>query len=174
MKRALLVGTFDPPTRGHLDIIERASRLCDHVTLGIAQNPAKQTTFTVDDRIEMLQLTTSALSNVKIVAFTGLVVDFAREHQIMCLIRGLRSFADLDRELQLAAMNKQMSGIETLLLPGNALYAHISSSLIRELAFNHAQLDQLVPPGIATKVLERFKPKLKNRGKGPDFDSFVG
>jgi pantetheine-phosphate adenylyltransferase len=157
MKRALIAGTFDPPSLGHLDIIQRASRLCDHLIIGIAVNPAKQAAFTVEERMEMLLSAASSLSNIKIVAFTGLVVDFAREHQIACLIRGLRSFADLDRELQLAAMNKQLSGIETFLLPGNPLYAPISSSLIRELAFNQAPLDQLVPHEIIAKVLARFK-----------------
>lgn len=157
MKKALIAGTFDPPSLGHLDIIKRASRLCDHLIIGIAVNPAKQAAFTVEERMEMLLTTTNTLSNIKIVAFTGLVVDFAREHQIDCLIRGLRSFADLDRELQLAAMNKQLSGIETFLLPGNPLYAPISSSLIRELAINQAPLDQLVPSEIIAKVLDRFK-----------------
>ena len=152
-----MAGTFDPPSLGHLDIIQRASKLCEHLTIAIAVNPAKQAAFTVEERMEMLQSITSPLSNIKIVAFTGLVAHFALEHQMACLIRGLRSFADLDRELQLAAMNKKLSGIETLLLPGNPLYAPISSSLIRELAFNQAPLDQLVPSEIIAKVLDRFK-----------------
>lgn len=157
MKRVLFAGTFDPPTLGHLDLIERSSRLCDELLVGIAHNPFKQAAFTVDERMEMLRMLVQSLPNVKIVSFTGLTAEFARERRISFLIRGLRSFADLDRELQMSAMNKKLAEIETIFLPGNPLHAHISSSLIRELAFNQSTLEGLVPPSIEERVLQRFK-----------------
>ncbi len=153
MKRALFAGTFDPPTLGHLDLIERASKLCDELLIGIAVNPAKKPIFSLEQRQEMLQDLTS---HAKIVSFTGLVIEYAKQHQISFLIRGLRSPAELDRELQLATMNKQLSGIETVFLPSNPIYAHISSSLIRELVFNHVRLHQLVPASIEEQVFQKF------------------
>lgn len=116
-------------------------------------NPAKKPVFSLEQRKEMLQDLTS---HAKIVSFTGLVVEYAKQHQISFLIRGLRSPAELDRELQLATMNKQLSGIETIFLPSNPIYAHISSSLIRELVFNHVRLQQLVPASIEEKVFQKF------------------
>lgn len=156
MKRALFAGTFDPPTLGHLDLIERASKLCDELLIGVAINPAKKSSFSLEQRKEMLQ---SLTSHAKIISFSGLVIEFAQQHQVSFLIRGLRSFADLDREMQLATMNKQLSGLETVFLPCNPLYAHISSSLIRELAFNHARLHQLVPASIEEKIFHRLQSK---------------
>lgn len=160
MKRALFAGTFDPPTLGHLDLIERSSRLCDELTIGIAINPAKQDTFTIEERIGMLKMIAHSLSNVKVVSFTGLTVDFAKEHQISFLVRGIRSWTDLDREFQLATMNKKLSSLETIFLPGNPIHSHISSSLIRELAFNQTSLDELVPPALEEKILQRFKKEI--------------
>lgn len=156
MKRALFAGTFDPPTLGHLDLIERASQLCDELLVGVAINPAKKPAFNLEQRQEMLQ---SLTSHIKIVSFSGLVVEYAKQHRISFLIRGLRSPADLDRELQLAMMNKQLSGIETVFLPTNPIYAHISSSLIRELAINNARLHQLVPDSIEEKIFQKFYSK---------------
>lgn len=148
--RLLFTGTFDPPSLGHLDLIERGLKLCDELYVGIANNPAKKPLFTVDERKKMLQCLTKA----KVVVFSGLVVDFAKKNKIDCLLRGLRSFADLDRELQMAQMNRELSGIETLILPADPRYAHISSSLIRELAFNKARLSRLVPASIEKKIYQ--------------------
>jgi pantetheine-phosphate adenylyltransferase len=160
MKRALFAGTFDPPTLGHLDLIERGAKLCDELYVAIAVNPAKKSVLCLEDRKEMLQLLTQFLSNVKISSFTGLTVEFAQHHKIDFLVRGLRSATDLERELQLATMNKTISGMETVLLPGNPLYAHISSSLIRELAFNKADLTWLVPAQIVDKVRDSLDSPL--------------
>jgi pantetheine-phosphate adenylyltransferase len=148
--RLLFAGTFDPPSLGHLDLIERGIKLCDELYVGIANNPAKKPLFTVDERKKMLQ----ALTKAKVVVFSGLVVDFAKKNKITCLLRGLRSFADLDRELQMAQMNRELTGIETLILPADPRYAHISSSLIRELASNKARLSRLVPASIEKKIYQ--------------------
>jgi pantetheine-phosphate adenylyltransferase len=139
--RALLTGTFDPPTLGHLDIIQRSLKLFDELFVGIAINPAKKPLIPLEKRKKLLQ----SLTQAKVVTIDGLVVDFAKKNKIDLLIRGLRSFADLDRELQMAQMNRELNGIETLLLPGNPEFAHISSSLVRELAHHGARLEKLVP-----------------------------
>ncbi|MBS0649337.1 MAG: pantetheine-phosphate adenylyltransferase [Verrucomicrobia bacterium] len=153
MQRALLAGTFDPPTLGHLDLIDRASKVCDELIIGVALNPAKQSSFSLQQREALLQ---KLKPQLKVTSFAGLTVEFAKQHRISFLIRGLRSINDLERELQLAVTNKQLSEIETLFLPGNPLYAHISSSLIRELAFNNMRLHQLVPALIEEEIYQRF------------------
>ncbi len=151
--RALFAGTFDPPSLGHLDLIERASKLCDELVVGIGVNPNKKTVFSTEKRMEMLHTITKSLRNIQIVAISGLLVDFAHKNKIPLLIRGLRSFSELDREMQLAIMNKNLTGIETVFLPSNPLYAHITSSLIRELILNKADLSSVVPASIQKKVL---------------------
>lgn len=153
MRRGLFAGSFDPPTLGHLDLIDRASVLCDELYVGVAINSNKRGLLAVEQRIEMLQ----SLTPAKVVLIKGLLVDFAKENQIDFLIRGLRSFQDLYHEQQLATMNKQLSGIETVFLPGKPEFAHISSSLIRELAQNRAPLGNLVPALIEKKVLDAIK-----------------
>jgi len=139
--RALLAGTFDPPTFGHLDLIERSLKLFDEVYVGIATNPAKKPLIPLEMRKKLLQ----SLIKAQVVTIEGLVADFAKKNKIELLVRGLRSFADLDRELQMAEMNKKLSGIETVFIPGNPNLAHISSSLVRELAYHGAKLGNLVP-----------------------------
>lgn len=159
MRRALLAGSFDPPTLGHVDVIARASRVCDELTIAVAKNHAKNEIFSIHERLEMLQKVTHSLPNIKIVSVEGLIVDYALQNQISFLVRGIRSFSDLDQELQYAAMNQQLAGIETVFIPGNPLYAHLSSSLIRELAYNQASLQQCVPAPLEAMILQRFANK---------------
>lgn len=142
--RALLAGTFDPPTFGHLDLIERSLKLFDEVYVGIARNPTKKPHIDLEKRKKLLQ----SLTKAQVITIEGLVADFAKKNKIQLLVRGLRSFADLDRELQMAEMNKKLSGIETVFIPGNPNLAHISSSVVRELAYHGAKLGDLVPQEI--------------------------
>lgn len=125
--RALICGSFDPPHNGHFDLIKRAKTLFD-LTVGIAQNPNKTALFSLEERASRIEKATGC----KPVPFTGMSVDFAKKHNIDILIRGVRTQADLERELELAAANRTY-GIETLLLPTDPTYAHLSSSLIREI-----------------------------------------
>lgn len=157
MKRALLPGTFDPPSLGHLDIISRALQICDSLYIGIARNVTKeQALFTVEERGEMLQEVTSELSNVQIVYFDTLVVDFAREHKVDFLVRGLRAFADFEYEFRMALANRRMGGIETVFLMADERHAYISSSLIRELGHYRCRLHAFVPQQIETRVFDRL------------------
>jgi pantetheine-phosphate adenylyltransferase len=154
MKKGLFPGSFDPPTLGHLDLIERAATLCEELWVGLAVNSAKKPLLAMSEKQEMLELLTQHFPHVKVVAIKGLVVDFARENGIDFLVRGLRSYADLYHELQLAVMNRELSGIETIFLPGKPQFSHFSSSLIRELGENGVRLDKLVSPLIEEKVIK--------------------
>lgn len=156
MRKALFPGTFDPPSLGHLDLIERALGLCDRLYVGIGVNTAKRATFTVEERGEMLEKICRPLDSVEVVVFDGLVVDFAKEKGIGFLVRGLRAAADFDYELQMALANRKLSGIETVFLLANPLYAHVSSTLIREVAKMQHRLKDFVPEAIEAMIFERL------------------
>ena len=154
--KALFAGSFAPPTLGHLNIIERASKLCKEFYVGIATNSAKNTVFSLQEKVEMLREITQHLSNVKVVMIDGLTATYAKEHKIDVLIRGLRP-TGLEEELQLAAANQLLTGIETLFLPAEPSLMHISSTLIRELASHGVRLQDYVPEKIEKRVFETFR-----------------
>jgi pantetheine-phosphate adenylyltransferase len=157
--KALFAGTFDPPTLGHLNLIQRACALFETVYVGIATNPEKKnrSPFTLAETTEMLTAITSSLKGVKIVPIEGLVIQFAKQNKVDCFIRGLRAAADHEHEWGMAVANRQLSGIDTLFLMADDRYAHLSSSLIRELASYGASLSQFVPKEIEQKVLQKLK-----------------
>lgn len=158
MTSALLPGSFDPPTLGHLDIIERAAKVCDVLYVGIAEQRTKQTSlFSVEERIRMLDSVTRHVDTVKVESFNGLVADFAQEKKVTCLICGIRAFSDLEYELRMALANRKMSGIETLFLVANEGLSHISSSLIREIATSGKHLEEFVPKGICRMIYDRVE-----------------
>lgn len=153
MKKALFPGTFDPPTLGHLDIIKRSRSVCDKLYVGVAINAAKsQETFSTEEKIEMLQTICRPYPHVEVVSFSSLVVDFAKANEIHFLIRGLRTFSDYEYEFRMALANRRMGGIETLFLMADESVAHISSSLIRELARYKSRLFDFVPKEIEDQV----------------------
>lgn len=152
MKKALFAGTFDPPSLGHADIIQRAAQLYETLYVGIATNSTKKFIFSALEREKMLHAITKGLPNVKVVIFEGLVVDFAKEKKVDCLVRGLRGCADLEFEFQMAFSNKKMTGIETQFLMADERYAHISSTIIREIATNGRRLHGFVPDAIENEV----------------------
>ena len=157
-RKALLPGTFDPPTLGHLDIIRRAAGICDVLYVGIAENSAKKRSFfSAEERQTLLKSITGDLPQVEVVLLTGLVVDFAKEHQIDFLVRGLRNFSDFEYESQMAFANHEIGGIETLFLIADEKYARLSSTLIREIAFNGHRLQDFIPAEIEKAVFERLK-----------------
>jgi pantetheine-phosphate adenylyltransferase len=153
---ALCPGTFDPVTNGHLDIIERASRLFDTVVVGVLENPSKRHLFTVEERVGMLKEALHEVPNVEIGSFSGLLVDFARERGIRAIVKGLRAVTDFDYELQMAQMNSQMAGIETLFVSTSPQWSYLSSSLIKEVARFGGDVSKLVPPHVADRLAERF------------------
>lgn len=146
MFKFLFPGTFDPPTHGHIMLIKRSAALCDHLIVGVGKNLSKTNSIlTVEERIEALKHETSLLKNVEIMSFSGLVVDFAKQVEATVLIKGLRSSSDVEYEMQMAQANRKLSGIDTLFLMADTGTAHISSTLIRELASHGAPLKDFVP-----------------------------
>jgi pantetheine-phosphate adenylyltransferase len=153
MKVALFAGTCDPPTLGHQEIIERAARLCGKLYVAVARSEGKNSrSLPNEERILLLKTLTKSLKNVEVIPFSGLVVDFAREHGVDFLVRGIRNSADLDYEMQMAAANKQMTGIETLCLLSSPQYSQINSTLIREIASQGRRLEGFVPSGIEARL----------------------
>lgn len=159
-KIGLIAGTFDPPTLGHVDIIERAAELCHILYVGVATNSAKTNpSFTIFERLAMLTEILHGLPNVKIVEIQGLVIECAKLHKVDFLLRGLRSTADFESEMQMACANKKLCGIETVFLLANPQHAHISSSLINEIALGRYRLHDFVPEVIEDAVYTRLTLK---------------
>lgn len=145
MKKALFAGRFDPPTFGHLEIIKRASQLFDQLYVGIGENRAKgKSILSSEEKIAILKKETAQFSSVVVLPIPGLVTEFAKANGIQVLIRGIRSESDLSYEMEMAMANRALTGIETLLVPGEEKRG-ISSTLIRELASYQAPLSAFIP-----------------------------
>ncbi|MBC2575659.1 pantetheine-phosphate adenylyltransferase [Peptostreptococcus canis] len=154
--KAIFAGSFDPITNGHIDIIERSARLFNELKIGVLINPNKKSLFTIEKRLELIKDSTSHIENVEVIYFEGLLIDYCIKNDISVLVRGVRSSADVDYELQMAHMNKELEdSIETVILPTNTKYSFISSSLIKEVLSFDANIENLVPKC----VLEELKKK---------------
>lgn len=158
MLRVVCPGSFDPVTNGHLDIVARASRLCDEVVVAVLVNQAKAGLFSVDERIEMLEEVTGGYGNVAVTSFHGLLVDFCREREIPAIVKGLRAVSDFDYELQMAQMNHSLAGVETLFMATNPLYSFLSSSLVKDVATHGGDVSGLVPGVVLRRLAERLAP----------------
>jgi pantetheine-phosphate adenylyltransferase len=157
MPKALIPGSFDPVTFGHLDVIERTAKLFDHVVVAAVGNPSKaRPLFSLDERQAMLAEVTVHLGNVEIGAFEGLLVDFAMANGVDAFVKGLRAVSDFDVELQMAQMNERMSGIATLFFPTAPEHSFLSSSLVREVARFGGDVSSMVPAPVAQRLKERF------------------
>lgn len=142
-------GTFDPVTNGHLDLIQRASRLFGHVTVAVAASPSKQPLFTLDERVELLRQSVAALPNVTVTGFKGLLVDLAKAQHATVLLRGVRGVTDFDYEHQLANMNRRlMPELETVFLTPSEQWSFISSTLVREIALHGGDVSEFVPAAV--------------------------
>jgi pantetheine-phosphate adenylyltransferase len=156
VRTACCPGTYDPVTNGHLDIVARAATVFDRVVVAVLINPAKQPLFGLEERVAMLKEATVAMPAVEIDAFTGLLVDYARAHDVTAIVKGLRAVSDFDYELQMAQMNQQLSGIDTFFISTSPQYSFLSSSLVREVAKYGGDVSGLVPPKVAKRLKERF------------------
>ena len=157
MIRAIYPGSFDPVTLGHLDIIQRAARNCDELIVGVLNNKSKSPLFTVEERVAMLKDVVRNIPNVRIMAFSGLLVDFAREQGAHCIIRGLRAITDFEYELQIAQKNSILNKeIDTMFLTASNDYSYLSSTTVKEIASFGGDIKQFVPREVCDKVYEKY------------------
>ncbi|MDX1302652.1 pantetheine-phosphate adenylyltransferase [Photobacterium sp.] len=158
--RVIYPGTFDPITNGHLDLIERAAAMFDHVVVGIAASPSKQPLFDLQERVTLTQAITKHLSNVEVVGFSGLLVDFAKESNANILVRGLRAVSDFEYEFQLANMNRRlMPELETVFLTPSEENSFLSSTMVKEVALHKGDVSQFVAPQITAALNAKFHQK---------------
>ena len=156
MRRAVCPGSFDPVTLGHLDIVERASKIYDSVTVAVLVNKKKASLYTVEERMALLSEVTAGYGNVRVDSFHGLLVDYCKAHEIPVIVKGLRAISDFDYELQMAQMNHGLAGVETLFMTTNPLYSFLSSSLVKEVATYGGDVSALVPELVHTSLIERM------------------
>jgi pantetheine-phosphate adenylyltransferase len=143
-------------TNGHLDVIARAANLHDEVVVAVLRNPNKIPLFSVEERVELLREATSKLPNVRVDRFEGLIVDFCKANDISAIVKGLRAVTDFDYEMQMAQMNYNQAGVETLFVITNPLYAFLSSSLVKDFAKYGGDVSGLVPPVVLDRLVARM------------------
>ncbi|WP_394242648.1 pantetheine-phosphate adenylyltransferase [Vibrio astriarenae] len=147
MKKVIYPGTFDPVTNGHLDIITRAADMFDHIVIGVAASPSKNTMFSLEERVDLVRQATAHISNVTTEGFAGLLVDFAKAQQANILIRGLRTTVDFEYEFGLTSMyRKLVPDMESVFLTPADEFAFLSSTIVREVAIHGGDVEQFVPP----------------------------
>lgn len=157
MRRAVCPGSFDPVTNGHVDVINRASALYDELVVAVLVNPGKAGFFPVEERMELLRASVAHLPNVVVDSFTGLLVDYCRAHDVPVIVKGLRAVSDFEYELQMAQMNRELAGIETLFVPTAPQVGHLSSSLIKQIATFGGDVSRLVPKVVDDRLRERAR-----------------
>ena len=154
---ALYPGTFDPPTNGHIDLIQRGAKLFGHLTVAILNNPTKNPLFTVEERVEMLKEATSSLDNVSVATFDGLMVEFARLQGASAVLRGIRAISDYEYEFQMALMNRRLAPeIETVFLQPAGRYSFVSSRMVKEVFSVGGDVTGLVPPNVLKRLRARI------------------
>lgn len=149
---AVCPGSFDPVTLGHLDVVHRARSLFDEVVVAVGINPGKSSLLSAAERVSLFQAAVADDPGVQVERMDGLLVDLCRRHQATAIVKGLRNGADFDAEYPMAAMNRHLSGVETVFVVSDAAVTHISSSLVRDVARHGGDITDLVPPGVATAV----------------------
>jgi pantetheine-phosphate adenylyltransferase len=157
MAVALCPGSFDPPTNGHVDVVERAARYFDSIVVAVIANPSKQPLFELEERKALLAEVLAHVDNVEIASFDGLLVDFARERRLGIVVKGLRAVSDFEYELQMAQMNAALlPELDTMFVTAKPEWSFLSSSLVKEVARYGGPIEGLVPAGVAKAVTERY------------------
>lgn len=158
MEAAIYPGSFDPVTYGHMDVIQRAAKIFDELTVSVLNNNLKTPLFSVEERVTILKEATKDLPNVKVESFSGLLIDYAREKKINVAIRGLRAITDFEYELQIAQTNRKLSNgeLDTMFLTTSLEYAYLSSSSVKEIASFHGDISQCVPEFVAKLIYEKY------------------
>ena len=157
--RAICPGSFDPTTHGHLDIVRRTASLFDEVLIAVGRNSAKNCLFSPEERVDILAQATADMPNVRVQLLSGLLVDYCRDNDVDVVVKGLRFASDFEFELQMAQMNHALSGIETVCLPTSARWAHVSSTMVREIALLGGDVGQFVPDGVADRIAAKVSQR---------------
>jgi pantetheine-phosphate adenylyltransferase len=159
-KRAVYPGMFDPVHNGHVDVIQRSLQIFDELIVAVVANPSKAPLFSMKERLEMIDEATSDLSNFRIVAFDGLLIDLVARERADCIVRGIRAVSDFEYEFQMALMNRKLrSTVETVFLMPHEKYTYISSRLIKEVASFGTSVAGMVPPIVEKKLAEKYPPR---------------
>ncbi|WP_295624633.1 pantetheine-phosphate adenylyltransferase [uncultured Corynebacterium sp.] len=156
MTHACCPGSYDPLTSGHLDVIERTSRLFDEVTVLVTHNPNKSGMFTPEERMRLIRECTGHLDNVRVDSWSELLVDYTTEHGISTLVKGLRSAADYEYEVPMAQMNRRLSGVDTLFIEADPKFGHVSSTLMKEVVRYGGSVEGLVPDPVQAALRARL------------------
>ena len=160
MKTAIYPGSFDPVTLGHIDVIKRASKLFDHLIIGVLNNRAKTPLFSVEERVKMLEEVTKDIQNVEVKSFAGLTVDFAKECNANAVVRGLRAITDFEYELQMSQTNHKLEpNVETMFLTTSIEYSYLSSTTVKEIAAFGGDITQFVPEAVGVRLREKMNEK---------------
>ena len=160
MKRAIYPGSFDPVTNGHVDIILRSSKIVDKLIVGVLNNSAKKSLFSVEERVSMLKELTKDLPNLEVTSFDGLLVDYMREIDASIIVRGLRAVTDFEYELQIAQTNHiENTDIETIFLTTNLQYSYLSSTIVKEFASYGGDISKFVPEQFVDRIYEKYNIK---------------
>jgi pantetheine-phosphate adenylyltransferase len=157
VRRAVCPGSFDPVTNGHVDVIQRAAGLYDELVVAVLVNPGKAGFFPVGERMDLLREAVADLPNVTVDSFEGLLVDYCRAHALPVIVKGLRAVSDFEYELQMAQMNRELAGIETLFVPTAPQVGHLSSSLVKQIATFGGDVSRLVPKAVNDRLLEHVR-----------------
>jgi len=159
VRKVVCPGSFDPITFGHLDIIERASNHFDEVVIAVLVNRVKDSLFTVEERMAMIQHTTKNLKNVTVASWSGLLGDYCKQNDAQTIVKGLRAVTDFDYELQMAQINFQTAGIETMFMATAPAHSFLSSSIVKELAHYGGDISTMVPPNVKSELAKRVARK---------------
>lgn len=162
MQAAIYPGTFDPLTLGHLDVIERASRIFERLIVAVGVNATKETLFSIEDRLAMVREVVKDHPHVEVDAFDGLLVDYCKQKGVYALIRGLRAFSDFEYEFQMALTNRKLApDVETIFLMPKETHSYISSSMVREIAGMRGDIEEFVPPVVQAALEKRLQKRVE-------------
>lgn len=157
MSTALCPGSFDPPTNGHIDVIERCLDVFERVVVGVIHNPSKSPLFSAEERVGILKELLADQPRVEVGSFEGLLVDYAKSVDARVIVKGLRAVTDFDYEFQMAQMNYELANMDTMFVATSPAYSYLSSSLVKEVARLGGNVDSLVPPLVAERLEEKFR-----------------
>lgn len=161
-KRAVYAGSFDPITYGHIDVIHRASKIFEELIVSVAKNVEKEALFTVEERVALVKESVKEFKNVKVDAFDGLLVDYARKKEAKVLVRGLRALSDFEYEFQMVLANRKLAGdIETIFLMPKEQFSYVSSRMIKEIVSLKGDASVFVPEGVNKALIKKTKNKWK-------------